>query len=146
MLSLKIFYGLMGLTSLANGVWMLLGPESWYGNIPAAVDDTGDFNPHFIRDIGLAYSISGLGFIWAFYNISRCRIVHIGQTLFVGGHAGLHVLDILLGRLPLDHWWIDAPSVLLPGLIMALLCIPSVWKRVNPEAAPGWGFPAEKTS
>ena len=145
MLFLKILYGLMALTSLANGLWMLWNPEGWYENIPAAVHDTGAFNPHFIRDIGLAYTISGLGFVWAFYNLSRCRMVHIAETLFVGGHAGLHVIDIVLGRLPIDHWWIDAPGVLLPGLIMAVLCVPSVWKRVNPETRPGPGSDREKT-
>ena len=145
MLFLKILYGFMGLTSLANGLWMLWNPEGWYENIPAAVPDTGAFNPHFIRDIGLAYTISGVGFIWAFYNLSRCRIVHIGQTLFIGGHAGLHIIDIVLGRLPIDHWWIDAPGVLLPGLIMAVLCVPSVWKRVNPEAGQDPGSDKEKT-
>lgn len=131
---LKIFYIIMGVLSLGNGAWMLATPEMWYHDVPAGVPDTGAFNPHFIRDIGLAYAIAGAGFIWAAWNLARCWVVHIGLTLFSTGHAVLHVIDIFVGRLPVDHWLVDAPGVLVPGLIMALLCIPAVWRWANPAS------------
>ncbi len=31
----------IGLGNLANGFWMLLAPENWFQNLPAAVPDTG---------------------------------------------------------------------------------------------------------
>lgn len=34
----------------ANGLWMLLGLESWYHNLPAVVPDTGPFNHYFVRE------------------------------------------------------------------------------------------------
>ena len=131
-MALRLFYIVFGLLSVANGIYMLYRPDHWFYNIPAAVPDTGDFNAHFVRDIGLAYLISGVGFLWSSVYIAKCRIVHLGNTLFVTGHAMLHIMDIVVGRLPMDHLIHDAPGVLLPGLIMVVLCVPAVWSRVNP--------------
>jgi len=50
MTALKYFYGIAGLTTLANGLWMLVSPETWYGTLPAEVPDTGPLNVHFVRD------------------------------------------------------------------------------------------------
>ncbi len=131
---LKGFYLVMGLLSLGNGVWMLASPEGWYYDVPAGVPDTGSLNIHFVRDIGLAYAISGVGFLWAMRNLSQCWPVHVGLTLFVTGHAVLHVLDIISERLPASHWLVDLPGVLGPGIAMIILCFPGVWTRVNPKA------------
>ena len=49
---MKTILWILGVTGLANGLWMLLAPESWYHGLPAAVPDTGPFNAHFVRDIG----------------------------------------------------------------------------------------------
>jgi hypothetical protein len=101
--------------------------------IPAALPDTGAYNGHLVRDLGLVYVIAGLGFGWSALNLSKCRDVHIGLTIFFFGHALMHVVDILLGRLPVSHWLIDIPLVFGPGLIMLLLSVPKVWNSVNPE-------------
>lgn len=130
---LKILFYAFGLISIGNGIWMLVSPETWYHDVPAAVPDTGAYNPHFIRDIGLAYFISGVGFIWMGSNVSRAYVVLVGQALFAAGHAVLHVIDVIMGRLPLDHIWIDAPGILIPGLFIGILCIPAVWKRFAGE-------------
>jgi hypothetical protein len=130
--ALRIFFLIFGLLSVANGIYMLYRPDHWFYNIPAAVPDTGEYNAHFVRDIGLAYLISGFGFLWSAIYIAKCRIVHLGNTLFVAGHAVLHVMEIAVGRLPKDHLIHDAPGVLVPGLIMVILCVPAVWDRVNP--------------
>lgn len=136
---LKLLYLVMGALSIGNGLWMLFAAEHWYFEVPAAVPDTGDFNPHFIRDIGLAYFLSGVGFVWAAFHLDQARILHIGQTIFITGHAGLHLLDIVSGRLPHTHWWVDAPGVLVPGLLMLILCAPSVWYRLVPRSTHGAG-------
>lgn len=131
-MGLRIFYVICGVLSVANGIYMLYRPDHWFYNIPAEVPDTGEFNAHFVRDIGLAYLISGVGFLWSAIYLAKCRIVHLGNTLFVSGHAALHIMDIFVGRLPMDHLIHDAPGVLIPGLIMIVLCVPAVWTRVNP--------------
>ena len=41
-----------GIFLSANGVFMLVAPQVWYDFVPG-VTDTGFFNQHFIRGIGL---------------------------------------------------------------------------------------------
>ena len=55
----------VGVVMLANALWMLAGPMHWYTELPAAVPDTGPFNPHFVRDIGCAFFSVGIALIWA---------------------------------------------------------------------------------
>ena len=49
---------IVGLGLLANGLTMLANPDAWYGLLPGVVQ-TGPFNPHFVRDIGAAYLVTG---------------------------------------------------------------------------------------
>jgi hypothetical protein len=57
---LKLIYLIFGLLSFFNGAWMLLFPLSWYTDLPAAVPQTGPFNPHFVRVLGSFSSYLGL--------------------------------------------------------------------------------------
>ena len=41
-------FAIFGAASVANALWMLAGPLHWYHEVPAAVPDTGPFNPHFV--------------------------------------------------------------------------------------------------
>ena len=54
---------IVGLGLLANGLTMLANPDAWYGLLPGVVQ-TGPFNPHFVRDIGAAYLVTGATFLW----------------------------------------------------------------------------------
>jgi len=128
---LKAFYLVGAAFSLANGVWMIFSPYSWYVNLPGAVPDTGPFNPHLVRDLGVVFVVSALGFAWCAFNLARCLPVHIGLTAFFTGHALLHVVDILTGRLPLYHWWMDAPFVFVPAVVLILIALRPNW-RVTP--------------
>jgi hypothetical protein len=104
----------------ANALYMLGAPLSWYGAI-AGVPDTGPFNPHFVRDIGVAYLTCALcaaaGALW----LRQAFTLMSAVTLFLGLHVCLHLWDVAVGRLPLDHLVIDAPGVLGPTIITALL-------------------------
>ena len=53
---------LLGAVAIANGVYMLVSPESWYFAVPG-VTTTGPFNQHFIRDIGLIFLFLGGAFL-----------------------------------------------------------------------------------
>lgn len=124
---LGAFYALFGAASLANGLWMLLSPASWYSRIPAAVPDTGPLNFHFVHDLGVVFCAIGLGGLWCAQNLDRCRPVHAGITLFLAGHALVHVVEILAGRLPAAHWLIDLPLTFVPAAIVLALSVPAVW-------------------
>ncbi|HEY0437704.1 MAG TPA: hypothetical protein VGC92_13770, partial [Phenylobacterium sp.] len=48
----------LALVMAGNGLAMLFAGLWWYGVVPG-VTATGPFNPHFVRDIGAAYLVSG---------------------------------------------------------------------------------------
>ncbi len=112
-----------GLIGLANALWMLIGPMHWYTDLPAAVPDTGPFNPHFVRDIGCAFLATSLALIWAAWS-PRYRLPLIGVTaLFLAAHAILHAYDTLRGALDHNHWLLDLPGVYLPGLVVPAIAL-----------------------
>ena len=128
---LRIFYIVAAIFSLFNGLWMFFYPLSWYNDLPAAVPDTGPYNGHFIRDLGVAFAVVGLAFGWCTFHPKRCREVHIALTIFFTGHALIHVMDLLKGTVPHSRWLLDLPAVFLPCLIMIVLALPPVWKKVS---------------
>jgi len=128
---LKLIYLIFGLLSLVNGAWMLLFPLSWYTDLPAAVPNTGPFNPHFVRDLGVVFLIAAFAFGWSALNIDRSRPVHLALAAFFTGHALIHLADIVVGRLPHSHWRIDLPGVFVPALLMIVLAVPSVRRRLG---------------
>ena len=130
---LKLIYASAGVLSLINGAWMLFFPLSWYTDFPAAIPHTGSFNPHLIRDLGVAFCVMALGFGWCATHLGRCRPVHLGLTTFFVGHALIHVADIVMGRLPGAHWLIDAPGVFAPAVLLVALVFPSVRKYLGEE-------------
>ena len=107
--------------NLANGMWMIVGPEAWYFGIPAAVPDTGPLNLHFVRDIGAVYVTMAAALAWAGARSDyRAPLVAI-VLLFHVLHGAEHALDTLAGRLPASHWLIDFPGVYLPMLALAAI-------------------------
>lgn len=113
----------VGLVSIANALWMLAGPMHWYTDLPAAVPDTGPFNPHFVRDIGCAFLATGVALVWAYFSPRfRLPLVTIG-ALFLFAHALLHAYDTLTGALGHNHWMLDLPGVYLPGILLPLIAL-----------------------
>lgn len=110
---------LLGIGMIANALWMLAGPMHWYHELPAAVPDTGPFNPHFVRDIGCAFLTVGVALIWASRSMRVRWPLTVIATLFLGAHALLHVYDTGVGNLPRDHWYLDFAGVYLPVLILS---------------------------
>ena len=111
----------LGVGSILNALWMLAGPMHWYQELPAAVPDTGPFNPHFVRDIGCAFLAVGVAQLWAAWRPALREPLVGVAALFLVAHALLHVYDTAVGNLPGDHWWLDAPGVYLPaGLLLWL--------------------------
>ncbi|MEP2827691.1 hypothetical protein [Parvibaculum sp.] len=112
---------------LINAIWMLADPAGWYASIDG-VPNTGPYNPHFVRDIGVAYLmlaiLSAAPLRWPDHSTALLSAV----TLYLGLHAALHIWDIAAARLPLEHILIDLPGVFMPPLIAAALvwwCAPA---------------------
>ena len=47
--------------------------------------------------------------------------VYFGLLMFFGGHALIHVVEIVAGRLPPVHWLVDAPLTFLPAILLAAI-------------------------
>ncbi len=108
-----------GAVSLANALWMLAGPLHWYHELPAAVPDTGPFNPHFVRDVGCAFAAVGVALLWAARAPRWRPPLAVVSAIFLAGHALVHVYDTLRGALDAHHWWLDLPGVYLPAAAIA---------------------------
>jgi hypothetical protein len=128
---MRVLFWLFCVFTVANGLWMLVAPGSWYAELPAGVLDTGPLNVHFVRDIGVTFTVLGAGFGWCAANLERCYPVYLGLTAWFAGHAAVHAADILAGRLPHAHWGVDAPAVFLPAALLLVLSLPQVWRRVT---------------
>lgn len=125
------FYWLLGVVSIANGLWMLASPAGWFVGIPAAVTDTGPMNAHFVHDIGVVFCVAGAGALWCARNLVSCLPVHWGITAFYVGHALVHVVEISSGWLPHTHWWIDAPLVFLPAVLLVITGLPATRRAAS---------------
>ena len=125
---MRTFFWVFGLVNLANGIWMLLAPTSWYHGLPAAVPDTGPLNLHFVRDIGSAFTTIGLAFCIAAPDAPRRRGVLLGAMSFYVLHALVHVADLVSGRLEADHWLVDFPGVFVPAIVLVVLSLPRWWQ------------------
>ncbi len=128
---LKSIYNVLGGISVGNGLWMLISASSWFQKMPVGAEDTGPLNAHFVHDVGLVYVLVGFGAFWCAKRLKTCIEVHVAITLFMGGHALIHVTEIISGALPASHWLIDFPLVTFPALI--LLGLSSVILKLNQE-------------
>ncbi len=114
---------ILGVGTLANALWMLAGPLHWYTDLPAAVPDTGPFNPHFVRDIGCAFLTTAIALIWAAKSHRFRFPLVVVAAIFLSAHAILHVYDTLRGALGHDHWLLDLPGVYLPGVLLPIIAL-----------------------
>jgi hypothetical protein len=112
-----------GLLNLANAAWMLLDPAGWYAGLPAAVPDTGPLNEHFVRDVGSAFAVMGVGMVWAGFRPALRAPLLALVSLFYVMHALVHVTDTLAGRLPAAHWAIDFPGVYAPAIVIVVITL-----------------------
>lgn len=105
-----------------NGLVMLIMPGGWYAGVPG-VSGTGPFNDHFVRDIGAAFIATGLGAAWAARRGERGAL--LPAAIFLGLHAGLHLVETLVAGHP--HGAALAVEVLgihLPALLAIALVLP----------------------
>ena len=127
---------LAALVALANGGFMLWNPYGWYQAVPT-VRFTGPPNPHFIRDIGLAYLACGALLCFAAINLRMRWLAAFAGSLWLALHGGLHVYEVLSGICAPDVFVKDAPGVLGPPLLVWVgLGILFARQRVAPAGIP----------
>ena len=113
----------LGLLLVANGLLMLVDPAGWYAIIPG-VPETGPFNPHFVRDIGAAYLVTGVG-IAALALDARAGPAALAGALFLTLHALVHVTDAVTGRSHAGHVLAELAGVYAPAAIALWLVLSS---------------------
>jgi uncharacterized protein YjeT (DUF2065 family) len=120
----------LGLLLAANGFLMLVDPAHWYAMVPG-VPETGPFNPHFVRDIGAAYVVTGVAIAWLARDTQAVPAALAG-ALFLTLHALVHVGDAIAG-LHTEHILNDLVTVFAPAVIALWLVLSSTpISRRNP--------------
>ena len=125
---------ILAASSAMNAIWMLASPATWYHDLPAAVPDTGPFNAHFVRDIGVAFGTVAIALGWAAFEPRRRAPLVAIATVFIAGHALLHLVDTFRGELDADHWLLDFPGVYLPALVLVPVAL-RLLRRTQPNTA-----------
>ena len=120
---LRIILLIFSVISIANAAWMLLDPEHWYHHLPAHVPEYGPLNLHFVRDIGIAFLVSGLGLGAAAIRPYARRAFVLGAALFYAGHASVHLYELLTGG-PASHLWKgESMMVYFPALFLCAITL-----------------------
>ena len=120
---------LLGVLAIANGIYMLIAPESWYFAIPG-VTTTGPFNQHFIRDIGLIFLFLGRFFIGGASQPHLRVLLWGAAATWLSGHALFHFWEVAVGICGPSAIARDFPAVTLPAVLAILL---TAWAMAQPR-------------
>jgi len=122
---------LLGVFLLANGIYMLVAPESWYWTV-TGVADRGAFNQHFIRDIGIVYALTSVGLIIGGFSPGQRFAYWLPPFLWLGGHALFHIWEVIVGVCGPEALIEDFVGVTMPAIIVAVM----IWfARNEPKTA-----------
>jgi uncharacterized protein YjeT (DUF2065 family) len=111
-----------GVLLSVNGLFMLVAPIAWYNLVPG-VTDTGFFNQHFIRDIGIIQLFLGLAFGIGLFKPEFRIGLWAAATLWLMAHAVFHLWEVAVGICSASAILRDFPAVSLPAIIGALLTL-----------------------
>lgn len=118
----------------ANGIFMLVAPLQWYTLVPG-VTDTGFFNQHFVRDIGLIQLLLGAAFIVGLLQPERRIGLWAAATLWLSAHALFHLWEVAVGICAPSAIPRDFPAVTLPALIGVALTLWAIHRTRAGRAA-----------
>jgi putative effector of murein hydrolase LrgA (UPF0299 family) len=130
---MNVYIRLFAILNFVNGVFMLIAPESWYQTVPG-VTDTGPYNPHFVRDIGIAFVASSVG-IWMAVGSSwqsRLSGAVVGM-LFLAGHALFHVMEMFMHSPNAAAVIRDLAMIVVPAAIAAVWMIRELRRERVPD-------------
>ena len=123
---------------LLNGLAMIIVPELWYQYTPGA-EDTGPFNVHLVRDIGIAFSVSAAG-LWVAFSERESPNLPLAWLAisFLAGHSLLHQIEMITMAMSLQAIARDFTLIVLPVLIAVIgllrLSNPGRTSRSKPQA------------
>lgn len=111
-----------GIFLSVNGIFMLVAPLVWYDFVPG-VTDTGSFNQHFIRDIGIIQLFLGAAFGVGMFRPGRRIELWAAATLWLMAHAVFHLWEVAVGLCSPSVIPRDFPAVTLPAIIGVVLTL-----------------------
>ena len=123
-----------GLFLSANGMFMLVAPLAWYELVPG-VTDTGFFNQHFVRDIGIVQLFLGVAFIVGLLRPERRVGLWAAATLWLCAHALFHLWEVAAGICAPSVIPRDFPAVTLPALVGIALTLWAIRRSRAARAA-----------
>ena len=121
-LALYIMVAFNGLLLSANGFFMLVAPEVWYEFVPG-VTDTGFFNQHFIRDIGIIQLFLGVAFGVGMIRPELRVPLWAAATLWLIAHAVFHLWEVAVGICSPSAILRDFPAVTLPAIFGVIVTL-----------------------
>ena len=128
------------LAALANGAFMLIAPFAWYDMV-GTVRATGPANGHFLRDIGIAYLVSGALLSYGAANLSLRWGAALAGVAWLTLHGSLHVWEVSKGICSTTIFWQEFPATLgLPLLALIGIAIPLARMRFAPGPLPKAAF------
>jgi len=111
-----------GIFLSANGLFMLVAPAVWYEFVPG-VTDTGFYNQHFIRDIGIIQLFLGLAFGIGMFRPERRIGLWAAATLWLIAHAVFHLWEVAVGICSPSVLVRDFPAVTMPAIFGVALTL-----------------------
>jgi uncharacterized protein YjeT (DUF2065 family) len=118
-----------------NGIFMLIAPEAWYYLVPG-VTDTGFYNQHFIRDIGMIQLFLGIAFGVGMIQPDRRIGLWAAATLWLAAHALFHFWEVAVGICAPSAIPRDFPAVTLPAIFGAALTLWAIRRSRTGAIAP----------
>lgn len=114
---------------IVNGVFMLLAPERWYFLIPG-VKETGSYNQHFIRDIGIIQIFLGAAFGIGWFRPALRLHLWAAATLWLIAHALFHFWEVAVGICAPSALLRDFAAVTLPA-ILGIIVTARTWSTAS---------------
>lgn len=105
-----------------NGLVMLFASFWWYNAVPG-VTATGPYNPHFVRDIGAIYLMTGGALAWFAWRPAQGWPALMAGAVFMVLHGAIHLYDASCSTSAFSALARDLPGVFIPTLLTAALAI-----------------------
>ncbi len=125
---MNVYIRIFAIFNLINGAFMLIAPETWYQTVPG-VPETGPYNSHFVRDIGIAFVASSIGIFLSVGNRGHRQLDGaVVGILFLGGHALFHLMLIFMHSPGISAALRDLAMIVAPSAL-AFVWLIGAWRR-----------------
>jgi hypothetical protein len=116
---------ILAVFNVTNGLVMLFASSIWWAHV-AGARDTGPFNPHFVQDVGAAFTVAGLALAARAWRPDYWPAAVAGVG-FLAAHALIHLAMIATGD---DrHAVEDLLAVIAPAALAVYAAFPAQGER-----------------